>query len=142
MLKRTHADSIKTGRLSCLLVLALIGASASAQDTPSTSSTPSKPVFPTVTVPDYVATKRDGANWNAMRAYLKGVGDGLLAGNVDLQHYKQPMHFCPPEHVQLNEWDYVKILDQMLKDSPNYNRAGNPVAVLLTIGLRRAFPCK
>ena len=120
-------------------MLTLICASASAQDVPAK---PSKPAFPTVTVPDYVAAKREGVAWNAMRAYLKGVGDGLLAGNVDLQHYKQPMHFCPPDGVQLNEYDYIEILDLMLKESPNYNRPGNPIAVLLTIGLRRSFPCK
>ena len=136
---KTHAGSIESGWISSVLILTVMGASAVAQDTPSM---PLKAAFPTVTVPDYVAMKRGGASWDATRAYLKGVGDGLLAGNVDLQHYKQPMHFCPPDTVQLNEYDYVDILDRMLKDSPSYNRPGNPVAVLLTIGLRRAFPCK
>jgi hypothetical protein len=136
---RGQMRKMKTGWICSVLLLVLNTSPASAQDV---TKPPLKPSFPTVTVPDYVAAKRDGAGWNAMRAYLKGVGDGLLAGNVDLQHYKQPMHFCPPDNVQLNEYDYVEILDRMLKDSPNYNRPGNPIAVLLTIGLRRSFPCR
>lgn len=75
-----------------------------------------------------------------MKNYIRGALDGIQFTNVLLISNHQPPAFCPPQNIGLSTSNATQIIDYEIEARPADKSAN--VAILLLLGLQRAFPCE
>jgi hypothetical protein len=75
-----------------------------------------------------------------LRAYVTGVGEGLIAYNQYQESEGKRPIYCPPKNRGLGTDGYIAILSDYLKKSPK-SKSNIPNVVML-FALKDAFPCK
>jgi hypothetical protein len=92
------------------------------------------------TAGDLVDTFNRGGDILRLRAYIKGVGDGLQFSNAELAHEKRPLLYCPPPDLPVVDAQYVAIMENYLTNHPKLR--DSPPPTVLLIALMDVFPCK
>jgi hypothetical protein len=80
------------------------------------------------------------------KAYVYGLGDGLLSATGYLMYKRTKPIFCPPTRLSLNSEIYLKILNEAIKSREASMGAEKlnqrEVSFVLLVGLQDTFPCK
>ena len=77
----------------------------------------------------------------AAKYYVKGAGDALLFSNGYLDSEGQKKLYCQPNKLSLGPENYINILEEEIKLTPDVQKVDYPVSLLLLWGLQRVFPC-
>jgi hypothetical protein len=85
------------------------------------------------------AKKHGDVEWEAMRFYINGLGDGLQFANSQLIHDHKELLFCQPDTLILMTDNYLQMVEAVITERKL--AAEVPVGLALLIGLRNTFPC-
>lgn len=86
---------------------------------------------------------KDAMSLAIQNMYILGLGRGYSWANNEKEKL-----FCPPESLDLNQENYVSILNrtiEVIKKHPyDYEKETKkwPIELLLLLGLKETFPCK
>lgn len=98
-----------------------------------------------MTVKEYRASRSDGEYPTLVKAYIRGVGEGIEYANTEAAG-KNMAFYCEPGKLALGADNYLNILDQSIKgNSDKMSKEAldeMPVELLLLKGLEGTFPCK
>jgi hypothetical protein len=78
-----------------------------------------------------------GRDWESMKIYVTGVGDGVFYANITLEVDHMPRLFCVPPLLTLYQQNYLEMLDSNIG---HYTDDQNIDAVLV-IAFQNTFPC-
>jgi hypothetical protein len=73
--------------------------------------------------------------------YLKGVGDGYLSMNADMDRVKRPKIYCPPPKLAIGLKIYEQVLEDEVAEFGEKKALPYPVEIFLLKGLKSVFPC-
>lgn len=74
----------------------------------------------------------------AVRTYVKGLGDAFGWANARLRQTGRPL-FCVPENLTITPEQYIEIIRQEVLRGPDFRTMY--AGVVLMGGLERTFPC-
>src|SRR5437879_11081511 len=71
-----------------------------------------------VTVAEYRQAKSTGGYaWKSVKAYVEGLGTGMLTANVVFKVEHETQLFCPPMKLSLEQNNYLQILEQEIVEA-------------------------
>jgi hypothetical protein len=77
--------------------------------------------------------------------YVRGLGEGISWANTENVVLKMPALYCQPENLILTQENYIDVLNRQIEAKRMTTKAATldetPIGLLLTLGLREAFPC-
>lgn len=88
-----------------------------------------------------MAQYNEAKNKPITRAFLGGVGEGLMWANVEFEHKYRMRFYCPPSNLAMNMTNYLQILDDYVQKNPKFVEEV-PLPLLLKEALEKTFPCK
>lgn len=96
-----------------------------------------------LTIAQYIAARDSGnraAYESFISVYVAGLGEGMGWVNTRLSREHQPRIFCPPPKLALGAPNYLRILDDEIREFPG-NLTESFVGLVLMTGLIKTFPC-
>ena len=81
-------------------------------------------------------------NLELTKMYITGVGEGYQWANTKLELEGSKQMFCAPRNLALNQNNYLRIMDDSLKNKNLEIPDTMPIELLLLQMLIRTFPCK
>lgn len=104
-----------------------------------------------ITVADYLSLRQQAQNGDATaqakwQYYVTGLMDGIQAVQAPTEASGGKVFFCIPEGLPISPKfldEFIQSAMQRLSDNDQLTQhIGSPMAVLVAIELKRAFPCK
>lgn len=104
-----------------------------------------------ITVADYLSLRQQAHNGNEIaraqwRFYIVGLMDGIQAVQAPTEASGGKVFFCMPEGLPVSPKfldEFIQSALQRMSDTDQLTEhISSPMAVLVAIELRRAFPCK
>jgi len=101
-----------------------------------------------LTVREYKATmaSADKSGITLTRIYVGGLGEGIVAANVQAERINKAPIFCQPQKLALGIDNFVNILDSIITTistkAPREKVNEMSIVLLLLEGLQETFPCK
>ena len=97
-----------------------------------------------ITYREYKAAKAsNGALWQATQAYFQGVREGFSLANLELRDRHEPMLYCQPPKLSLNDETLIQILEESINRVMGHNgiTEDSEIEAALLFGLKYTFPC-
>ncbi len=78
------------------------------------------------------------------KSYISDIGIGYFYANVELVMRKQKLLYCQPEKLVVTEDNYLRILEDTIKEirRKGQNLEDSPIELILLLGLQKTFPCQ
>jgi len=98
-----------------------------------------------VTVKEYRTAMARGREVDAMKVYVKGLGEGVGWANIRAKSLSAPL-YCAPPNFAVGLENFLDILDreielEMKRKMPQAQLDGSMIGLLLVLGLQETFPC-
>jgi hypothetical protein len=100
-----------------------------------------------LTVKEYRAdmASADQARITMTRIYIGGLGEGIVAANVQVGRINKAPIFCQPQKLALGMDNFINILDRFITTistkAPREKVDEMSIPLLLLEGLQETFPC-
>lgn len=85
----------------------------------------------------------DFRSWNndSQTIYLRGLYDGFLWANADIEVRDQPPLFCAPRRLAITPGQLGSIVDRYSADNPDMAKDDDEYGVVALMALKDVFPC-
>jgi len=98
-----------------------------------------------ITVKEYKAAIANAAGGDAVKLYIKGLGEGIGWANIRATTAKMPL-FCPPGKLALGLENFIDIIDRQIEaqakgNMPQAQLDGAMIGLVLLVGFQETFPC-